>query len=85
MVAAGGSKVVSVGEMTDWATTPADDASTAARITQSADDARERTLWLVAKPIVLRAAAVALSFRGARWPGHLHERFEKGRETTTSW
>ena len=62
-----GSKVVSVGGLgSDWATAPADDAATAARITQSANDARERTLWTVWLPIVLGAAAVALSFAAAR-------------------
>jgi high-affinity iron transporter len=62
-----GSKVVSVGGLSsDWATAPADDAATAARITQSANDARERTLWTVWLPIVLGAAAVALSFTAVR-------------------
>jgi high-affinity iron transporter len=60
-------KDVSVGGLdSDWATTPADDAATAARITQSANDARERTLWTVWLPIVLGAAAVALSLAAVR-------------------
>jgi high-affinity iron transporter len=62
-----GPKVVSVGGLdSDWATTPADDAATAARITQSANHARERTLWTVWLPIVLGAAAVALSLAAVR-------------------
>jgi high-affinity iron transporter len=66
-------KIVSVGGLdTDWATATSDDAAAAAQITQAADDRRERTLWTVWLPIVLGAAAVAVSCvafrRGLRTP-----------------
>jgi high-affinity iron transporter len=62
-----GPKVVSVGGLAgDWATAPSDDAAATARIVQSANDRRERTLWTVWLPIVLGAAAVALSLSAAR-------------------
>jgi high-affinity iron transporter len=55
-------KVVSVGGLdTDWVTATSDDEAAAAQITQAANDQRERTLWTVWLPIVLGAAAVAVS------------------------
>jgi len=55
-------KVVSVGGLdTDWATATSDDEAAAAQITQADNDGRERTLWTVWLPIVLGAAAVAVS------------------------
>ncbi|MBB5165534.1 iron uptake transporter permease EfeU [Mycobacterium sp. AZCC_0083] len=55
-------KVVSLGGLdTDWATATSDDDAAAAQITQADNDGRERTLWTVWLPIVLGAAAVAVS------------------------
>ena len=55
-------KVVSLGGLdTDWATATSDDEAAAAQITQAASDGSERTLWTVWLPIVLGAAAVAVS------------------------
>ena len=62
-----GAKVVSVGGLGgDWATATSNDEAVAARITQSVNDRRERTLWTVWLPIVLAAAAVVVAFVAVR-------------------
>ena len=60
-------KVVSLGGLdTDWATATSDDDAAAAQIIQADTDRRERTLWTVWLPILLGAAAVAVSYVAVR-------------------
>jgi len=70
-----GAKTVSVGGLEkDWATSPADDQSTIAAITQSTQDRRERALWTRWLPTVFAVAAVLVALSAIRSTRRTNER-----------